>query len=350
MIDSIPVSAIIMPGAPNPVKDLFRKSPPSPLSKQTYVVGGIQCTVYGLEEIRPETTSISCLWLLSPRLQTQESMGPIANRIVSAWNSKGTNSPGLIAVTFDQRNHGGRQVDPVANEAWRGGNGLHAQDMFSIYHGTQLDCSQLITYIPSYIFPDGEKKITSHMALGVSLGGHCVWHCLLHEPRIRTGVVVIGCPDYLKLMTDRARLSKLKTWTESDPPGATFVGSRDFPTTLLDAVDVYDPAGLLQRHTMPMYQAEVIGKKLSGKRIMNLSGGADKLVPYRQSEPFLSWFKGMIGRDGEAAEHGVVLVDNVYDGVGHEMTADMVTDAIEFLSESLAKGEKGETTERGAKL
>lgn len=39
----------------------------------------------------------------------------------------------MIAVSFDQRNHGSRLVDEVANAAWRQGNERHAIDMFSGY-------------------------------------------------------------------------------------------------------------------------------------------------------------------------------------------------------------------------
>ena len=66
-------------------------------------------------------------------------MAPIACSAVNDWNNRlkhrrdREDSPGLIAVSFDQRNHGSRKIDPVANEAWRSGNPRHAQDMFSIF-------------------------------------------------------------------------------------------------------------------------------------------------------------------------------------------------------------------------
>ena len=80
--------------------------------------------------------------------------------------------PCVQDVVVDQRNHGSRLVDPVANADWRSGNEQHAQDMFSSYHGTQLDTSQLITYLPAYLFPRDEHLIIDHMVLGISLGGH----------------------------------------------------------------------------------------------------------------------------------------------------------------------------------
>ncbi len=68
---------------------------------------------------------------------------------------------------------------------------------------------------------------------------------VLSDPRVTAAVVGIGCPDYTRLMTDRARLSKLKSYTETTPPGSGFLGSQDFPQAWLDAIAKFDPAGLL---------------------------------------------------------------------------------------------------------
>lgn len=123
---------------PNPLERVSPTSP-HPVSEKTYAIAGILTTVFGLDELLPETKNVACLWLLNPRLQTQECMAPIACSAVNDWNSRlkhrknREEAPGLIAVSFDQRNHGSRQIDPVANEAWRSGNPRHAQDMFSIF-------------------------------------------------------------------------------------------------------------------------------------------------------------------------------------------------------------------------
>jgi len=334
---------------------------PAEVSRKKFVIGGIICKVYGLDELLPQTERISCIWLLNPRLATQDSMAPLASNLVSSWSSGLKLKSdliayeGLIAVTFDQRNHGTRKVDNQANQAWREGNPRHAQDMFSIYHGTQLDCSQLIDYLPSYIFEHAgsarkRRTISSHMALGVSLGGHCVWQCLLHEPRITTGVVVIGCPDYLSLMMDRAKLSNLQTWTGTEPSGKSFVGSADFPPALVQAIEANDPAGRFIRSTAARGSEDwhrdlsrldkgkvqlEIEKMLKGKRILNLAGADDKLVPYARGEPFLKWFKGVIGPGGWGESADVVLEDRVFDGVGHAMSPSMVEESIRFVEESL---------------
>jgi pimeloyl-ACP methyl ester carboxylesterase len=211
-----------------------------------------------------------------------------------------------------------------------------------------MDTSQLITYLPAYIFPDSKHALSMNLVLGVSLGGHAAWHCILHEPRIKTAVIVIGCPDYTSLMADRARLSKLKTWTESKPPGSAFVGSRDFPPALVKAVESYDPAGFFSqsistrndpkhKYRPPQDEQEEFDRKiwtaLHGKRILNLAGGADRLVPYSCGKAFLDWLKERTGPCGSVKD--VLLEDMVFGGVGHEMNPAMVTEAIRFIGDSL---------------
>lgn len=222
--------------------------------------------------------------------------------------------------------------------------------------GTQQDTSLLITYLPSYIFPTASHTLTTHLVLGISLGGHAAWHCLLHEPRITAGVVVIGCPDYVRLMSDRARKSKLATYTSSN--GRDFLGSQDFPKALVEAVEKYDPAGLLLGELDTVTGDDFLHEPsdaektrlrplmrdtLGGKRIMCLSGGADKLVPYVMGEPFLRWVKNSLKQDGGwFNDRGTVLEDVIDEKAGHEYSEKMKIEAIRFISETLAG--KGSST------
>ena len=111
-------------------------SAPRAVSKETHCIAGIITTVYGLQELPEEIQEVACLWLLHPRLQTQVCMEPIASSTIHEWNERQRATKraiSLIAVSFDQRNHGTREVDTLANEAWRSGNSRHAQDMFASY-------------------------------------------------------------------------------------------------------------------------------------------------------------------------------------------------------------------------
>jgi hypothetical protein len=116
---------------PNPLDRTHPTSPPY-ISSRTFHIAGILTDVYGLEELSKSCRSISCLWLLHPRGSTKQSMANVASSCINDWQRRQSPDPkvGLIAVAFDQRNHGTRQVVPIANEAWRAGNETHAQDMF----------------------------------------------------------------------------------------------------------------------------------------------------------------------------------------------------------------------------
>lgn len=231
--------------------------------------------------------------------------------------------------------------------------------------GTAVDTSLLIDYISAYAFPDNKIAITQNLVFGVSLGGHAAWHCILHDPRITTAVICVGTPDFARLMSDRARLSKLATYTQSKPPGRTFLGSSDFPQGLVEAVRRYDPAGLFwsrlrsprsgQEHLQEVTQEDKVGlvplmaRTLGNKRILNMSGGADKMVPYRMGEPFLEWLKKAIGKGGWYENGGVVLEDMVFEGVGHEVPAAMVTELLRFVGESLEDEKEMTIGKRGSR-
>lgn len=340
---------------------------PPPTSRVEHVVAGLKTVTYGLAELPATCTEVAVLWLLHPRLQDQECMAPFAAQFVHAWNAlpdHKNRKKGLIAVSFDQRNHGTRLVDPIVNEAWRSGNERHAQDMFSSFHGTAVDTSQLLDHLASYIFPDrDDPRITENIVLGISLGGHAAWHVIMQDSRFTTAIIVIGCPDYARIMSDRARLSKRATYKDSNPPGSTFLGSYDFPTGLIDAVARNDPVGRIfgklletspdrsSRSTNDRFKdltpqeiediRPIIKSSFYGKRILNLSGGADKLVPYEMGRPFLEWLKSATRSGGAFEDSGLVFEDIVIEGAQHEVPPSMVEHMQRFLVESLKGKEMG---------
>jgi len=347
-------------GPPNTGSTAHSIAHPEPISAITLHIAGILVTVFGLSELPPasETTSVSALWLLHPRLQTKECMAPFGAHIISEWNAHRKSSSskkskpqrGLIAVSFDQRNHGSRLVSPIANEAWRTGNERHALDMYSSYAGTAADTSLLLDYLPGYIFPDSDRTIDHNIVLGISLGGHAAWHVVTQDPRFSASIPVIGCPDYARLMADRARLSKRKDWLETQ--GRKFLGSPDFPPSLVESLRRTDPASLVASclRDTPREQAwaspsptegdraslaPLMARCFGNKRILVLSGGADKLVSYAHSKPFLDWLKRSAGEGGWFAGGGLHLEDYVYEGVGHEVPPAMVSQMVNFVNETL---------------
>jgi pimeloyl-ACP methyl ester carboxylesterase len=337
---------------------------PRHISSTQLTISSINCTIYGLSELPDNTSSTACLWLLHPRLQTAATMARFAAEAISAWNARrpSGSTKGLIAVSFDQRNHGSRLTDPLRNEAWRQGNPNHAPDMFATYRGTADDVSTLIDALPRHLPSSSSSSSSSssaavvpppsqHLVLGVSLGAHAAWLNLLHEPRISAAVIIIGCPDFSRLMAHRASKSKLADWNRTDPAGAGFFGSASFPDDLIDLVDSFDPAGVFlptgaKAQSMPPSGAAAtpspaalepvvrrsatvrLKRRLGGKAVLNLSGAKDKLVPYGSSEPFLRYLKAAVGgwwKDGMYVEDVVVA------GAGHETTPDMVVRSVDFI-------------------
>jgi hypothetical protein len=68
-------------------------------------------------------------------------MAHFAAPVISSFYALSPKNVGLISAAFNQRNHGSRLVDKLHNEVWRQSNTQHAQDLFSCYYGTSVDCS-----------------------------------------------------------------------------------------------------------------------------------------------------------------------------------------------------------------
>jgi hypothetical protein len=120
-------------------------------------MAGLLVDVYGLEELfSSEATRVSCLWLHHQRTRRKEDMADIAARCVGAWNSNNDDGKpsssskkqrrGLIALAYDQRNHGTRLVSERANGSWREGNPMHAVDMFGVVAGMVADQRVLMSF------------------------------------------------------------------------------------------------------------------------------------------------------------------------------------------------------------
>ncbi|KAI0394297.1 Alpha/Beta hydrolase protein [Xylariaceae sp. FL0594] len=318
------------------------------VSKKTLLIAGLDVDVYGLSELSAAASAITCLWLHHPRGRRKEDMGYIANEMVSAFNASSptTSTRGLIVVAFDQRNHGTRLRSEIRNDSWKKGNSTHAQDMFATVSGTVMDTIHLLDLLQAHLFSGPEHKgeqrhIDSNLVLGVSLGGHCAWQLLFSEPRITAGVVVVGCPDYMNMMQDRARRSKLETVTAADN-GFSFFGSHDFPKSLIAACEKFDPKAILfGTREIPTELSSsdeerlrtVLDSKIRGKRFQVLSGGADRLVPYDAGRQFMDFFQK--ATDGWYKDGNVYMENNIYPEVGHTFSEEMRRDAVRFVLDSV---------------
>ena len=342
----------------------------APVSWRRLNIAGLLVTIYGLDELPNHTDAVTCLWLLHGRGDTQDSMAFVASAFLHAWSKKRGSRPNsdarnLICVSFDQRNHGSRMLDNTSNVSWSQGNPTHGPDMFALYSGTASDLRHLLTHLPSYL----PYTLASHIGCGLSLGGHALWQLLLSEPRLKAGIVVVGCPDYVRLMTDRAIRSKPPVAStvsrDGGPAGRDFLGSPDFPKPLLEAIEQSDPAGILlgeldtvtgDDHLHAPSQPEIdrlrpiLQERLAGKKILCLSGGKDKLVPYAQGEPFITWLSKAVDlREGWAGDLRIRVYDFVDAEGRHEFSKAMRGVAEEWLCEILENEEGGEIGGVGVK-
>ncbi|KAF8313515.1 Alpha/Beta hydrolase protein [Cantharellus anzutake] len=204
----------------------------------------------------------------------------------------------------DHRNHGERLITPLANLGWHRepaeNNSNHAIDMYAIQTGTAKDVSFLIDFLPSYLFPNGEREIDRWGVAGISLGGHSTWICLKNDPRVTIGIPIIGCPSFLTLMRTRAAQYRL-----SGPP--------TFPDSLVSYIEHNDPSSTEPNPSLNPFL---------GKKILILSGGADSLVPWEASKAFIEKL--------DLGENGVKTVF-LEDGAGHQCTREMVKRLGEFM-------------------
>ncbi|KAG1726606.1 Alpha/Beta hydrolase protein [Suillus lakei] len=215
----------------------------------------------------------------------------------------------LIVVAFDHRNHGTRLVNQQRNFSWSQdpaqNNDQHAVDMYTIQTGSAQDVSFLIDHLPSFLYPSSERTIVEWGMGGISLGGHSTWIALSREPRLTLGIPIIGCPDYTKLISQRAKSSGVPF----SPPY--------YPSSLKTYVEAHDPAQL-------PYRAKDASNPFLGRKILVLSGKEDRLVPWVASAEFV---QGLEVGEGEGGVKRVV----VEEGAGHECTEGMQREAGLFV-------------------
>jgi len=280
--------------------------------KRTFTIAGLNVDVFSDPSISSESLPIVAFFLLHGRLSSSKSVEPIAESLVQLTReaSKSSDSQSLrqnlIVITFDHRNHGTRLLDTKANNGWskdsEKNNDKHAIDMYGIQTGTARDVSFLIDFLPAYLYPLEERTITWGVA-GISLGGHSTWLSLCSDPRVKIGIPIIGCPDFLVLMTGRAMQHSLTL----EPPY--------IPSSLLSYIHQHDPP------STPYYTLDTSNPFLD-KKILVLSGGMDTIVPWSASKEFVE--KLEVGKDGRKV---VVVIPDA----GHECTTAMVDEMARFI-------------------
>jgi len=281
------------------------------ITVHTRNIGGLAVDIFQRDD-RIAAPRLTVLFILHGRLESRNDVRAQAEHVLKAVYPNSSLTRDLLVVTFDHRNHGDRLVDGSANLGWHRkperNNPNHAIDMYAVQWGTAQDVSFLIDFLPSYLYPLGGRSIDTWAVAGISLGGHSTWTCLRNDSRISIGIPIIGCPDFLKLMSKRA----IDNGLPFGPP--------TFPDSLLQFIKSTDPAASTPDITSSLKDAN----PFVDKRILVLSGGADKMVPWEASKAFVEALHVDANRGG-------VKQVFVQDGVGHECTQEMTSRLAAFV-------------------
>lgn len=132
---------------------------------------------------------------------------------------------------------------------------------------------------------------------------------LRDEPRITLGIPVVGCPDYVSLLTPRIA---------EHPPstGQRELAAPAFPASLAQLVAKEDPCAVDYRSHDPSVNPYI------GKQILVLGGAEDRLVPPKHGQKMFE--------DMYLGPHGAKEMI-VQEGVGHHMSPEMLERAGEWL-------------------
>lgn len=254
-------------------------------------IGGLAVSVFGLDQLRSRSsapTFVAGIIVMHGRTQAKKD---VANICEALCENNGVSSPNhLIAVSFDQRNHGTRLLNAKKNDAWAQGNPTHSQDMFSVQYGTACDASYLLETAEANI----GVKVDAWLISGVSLGGHATLLALARDARFKVGLPIIGCADFAELMRGR--------WNTTKPEKRP---AEPMSALLAATVQKLDPI-----NNLAMFK---------DRPLLFVAGGKDKLVPHVASQRFLDAMK--------ANPHFELFVDGK---AGHEVTKEMVEKVREF--------------------
>jgi len=215
--------------------------------------------------------------------------------------------------------------------------------------GAVKDVSFLIDLLPAYIFPHDERTIGEWVLAGFSLGGHATWialrqgTCAHHasslsnlltlalekkEPRIRIGIPICACPDYLALIEPSAERHGIPRAPPYLPSSLrALIGAH---AAITATTTPGKPDGPSDHASASVY---------SGKSVLVLSGADDKIVPWEVSRALVEAVD--VGRSGRKE---VVVVG----GAKHEFTEEMREEMFRFFWEEALVGGRTAAVQRSA--
>ncbi|KAI8824017.1 Alpha/Beta hydrolase protein [Fimicolochytrium jonesii] len=279
--------------------------PPTPT---TLTIGGLDLYIFGLPEPNSETTytAYNVVFHAHGRGWTAEQDFPFCRGLCERINEGNPTTRTLVA-TFDQRNHGRRLLSGKQNTSWKENNDTHAMDMFAMQYGTACDVSFLIDVLPCYL----PGRVEKWGMCGISLGGHSTFLALALDPRLTVGVPIIGCGDFLTLMTGRA--AHMSPPIPLPPHSEKYINA-----ALLKVLKDRDPINKVD--------------EMRGKAILIYSGAADTLVPASANIALVDKLTRAYEADGKAEMFRQI----VEEGAKHELTEGMKRECAAWFRRWLA--------------
>ena len=321
-------------------------------SKTVLFIGGIKVFLYNADVLVPyvqknnredekqgeegnslsKQSPINVVYLMHQRLRDYKFTETVAYDILRQYYAKTESHVPLICVTMDNRNHGERAVDVSKNRSWSGGNATHALDMISIVRGMVYDFKLVTEYLPTYLNLEyhlstaaRERGISisyTNIVSGYSLGGHAAIRFAFSFPElVQVLNPVISCSELTSLLLLRMANVPIdspdydKRWFYYD----------------------YDDLKLSEQqkeHHYPEAFHKLLSKEDIGVfenfpfrdiKMFAAYGGADSLVPPRLSHIWTEVYQNS-NPDTEVFVH---------QGVGHEVTPEMIDKFTSYLVKHL---------------
>ncbi|KAI5960866.1 hypothetical protein CANMA_003952 [Candida margitis] len=339
---------------PDSQKSTFEQAKDKVTDAVDNLAGGIRTYVYNSDSLSAYVKSfnnattnideipVNVVYLIHPRLGNYKFTESIAYNVLHQYYAKkqtttssSTATPPLICVTFDLRNHGEREVDSLNNYGWNElpdrKNDTHAVDMVSSIMGNVADIKLIIDFLPSYLNLDALlsnrfKQTHQHYNIqynnilsGYSLGGHTVFRFANEYPDLVTAInPVVGSIDLSSLLVNRLKQNPVdgdnydKKWF--------FYNYAELGLTAKQQDTQYPETF----HKLLSKQDEDIFENFPmGKIAMFASfGKEDTLVPPRLS---LVWCDTYLNTNDKSEVF-------VQDGVGHEVTKEMIDSFTTWLA------------------
>ena len=160
--------------------------PPAKVSRHIYDLAGLPVNVYGLDElskkVQGKAPPVAVVIFLHGRTRSaliedflvRILYGNIRKHMDA--NPAGSTKD-LLMVSFDARNHGNRSTNSHEMLGLDKNPGF-LYDHYAMIRGYRDDVSFIIDQLPTFVFPNEERVITSWTVSGKSLGGHASWHIL----------------------------------------------------------------------------------------------------------------------------------------------------------------------------